>query len=84
MTYLASLNTNTIHAEAQQEAFVQLNSAGRRVPVVFSHVLFTHFSNTNNTRKGDFSQKFYSAAGAAAPSRSFSTLTKEVPGILSL
>ena len=78
------LTFDTIHAEAQQEAVVQLNSAGRRVPVVFSHILFTHFSNTNNTRKGDFSRKFYFAAGITPTSRSFSTLTKEVPGILSL
>ena len=60
MTHLASLNTYTIHAEAQQEAFVQLKYAGRRVPVVFSHFLFTYLNN-NNTRKGAITQLSYSS-----------------------
>jgi len=56
MTYLASLTPNTIHAKAQQEAFARLNSAGRRVPVVFSHVLLTLSAHTNKTRKGAFNK----------------------------
>ena len=74
MTYVSSFNYN-IYAEAQQEAFAQLNSAGRRVPVVFSHFLFT-YSNINNTRKGAHNQLSSSASDAA---RRFShNSTKEV------
>ena len=39
------------YAKAQQEAFAQLNNAGRRVLVVFSHVLLTS-SHNNNIKKG--------------------------------
>ena len=42
---------NSTHAKAQQEAFAQLNTAGRRVPVVFSHFLLTTIYN-NNIKKG--------------------------------
>ena len=82
MTYLASLTPNTIHAKAQQEAFAQLKNAGRRVPVVFSHVLLTHISNNQIIRKGVLIEKSTPAPGAKAPSRFFSNLTKEVPGTI--
>ena len=59
MTHL--LTFDTIHAEAQQEAFTQLNDAGRRVLVVFSHVLLTHFHNNQNIRKGAFTQLSHSS-----------------------
>lgn len=83
MTYLASLTPNTIHAKAQQEAFARLISDGRRVPVVFSHVLSTHFFHNQNIRKGAFIEKSTPPPGAFSVRRSFSTLTQEVPGILS-
>ena len=82
MTYLASLTPNTIHAKAQQEAFARLNSAGRRVPVVFSHVLSTHFYNNQIIRKGVLIEKSTPAPGTRAPGRSVATLTKEVPGTI--
>ena len=67
-------------AKAQQEAFVQLEKAGRRVPVVFSHVLLTYFNN-NNTRKGAFNHLSHSASGDFV--RRFSLkLTKEVTNSL--
>jgi len=79
MTYLAPLNTNTNYAKAQQEAFVQRDCAGRRVPVVFSHILFTYSTN-NNTRKGAYAQLSHSASDAT---RRFShNSTKEVTNSL--
>lgn len=51
MTRVASFNKYT-YAKAQQEAFAQLNNAGRRVLVVFSHVLLTSLHNNNNIKKG--------------------------------
>ena len=82
MTYVFTLDT--IHAEAQQEAFAQLEKAGRRVLVVFSHVFSSHFFNNINNRKGAFNQNAIPAAGAFALCRSFSRLTQEVPGTNSL
>ena len=58
MTHLLAFDT--IHAEAQHEAFTQLNDAGRRAPVVFSHVLFT-YTNKNNIRKGAITQLSHSS-----------------------
>jgi hypothetical protein len=80
MTYLAPLNTNTNYAKAQQEAFVQRDCAGRRVPVVFSHILFAYSMN-NNTRKGAYAQLSHSASDAAARRLSHNS-TKEVTNSL--
>ena len=83
MTRVSSFYIKYTHAEAQQEAFAQLNLAGRRVPVVFSHVLLTHIPNNQNIRKGDTNQTFViPAPGANVPRRSVATLTKEVPGTI--
>ena len=51
MTRVSSFNRFT-YAKAQQEAFAQLTDAGRRVLVVFSHVLLTSSHNNNNIKKG--------------------------------
>ena len=59
MTYVSIFDT--IHAEAQQEAFAQLKNAGRRVLVVFSHVFSTHYLNNNKIRKGAFTQLSHSS-----------------------
>ena len=61
MTYVSSFNYN-MFAEAQQEAFAQLKNAGRRVPVVFSHILFTSIHN-NNIKKGVARNQSLSAGG---------------------
>lgn len=82
MTRVSSFYIKYTHAEAQQEAFARLNSAGRRVPVVFSHVLSTHFHNNQIIRKGVRIEKSTPAPGENAPSRFFSNLTKEVPGTI--
>ena len=82
MTYVFTLDT--IHAEAQQEAFAQLKNAGRRVLVVFSHVFSSHFFNNIKNRKGVHIEKSIPAAGTFALCRSFSRLTQEVPGTISL
>lgn len=79
MTRVSSFNYTYTYAKAQQEAFAQLNDAGRRVPVVFSHFLFT-FSNDNNTRKGAYSQLSHSASGVAR--RLTLNQTKEVTNSL--
>ena len=50
MTRVSSFNRFT-YAKAQQEVFAQLTDAGRRVLVVFSHVLLTS-SHNNNIKKG--------------------------------
>ena len=76
------LTFDTIHAEAQQEAFAQLEKAGWRAPVVFSHVLLTHILNNQNIRKGAFIEKSIPATGVYAPRRSSANLTKEVPGTI--
>ena len=68
-------------AKAQQEAFVQLEKAGRRVPVVFSHVLLT-YSNNNNTRKGAFNQLSHSAHGGTTVRRDSNNSTKEAANSL--
>ena len=61
MTHL--LTFDTIHAEAQHEAFTQLTDAGRRVPVVFSHFLFTYSNDINNIKKGVARNHSLSVAG---------------------
>ena len=78
MTRASSFNYN-IHAKAQQEAFAQLEKAGRRVPVVFSHILFTKHNN-NNTRKGAHNQLSSPASDAAR--RLSHNSTKEVTNSL--
>ena len=80
MTRISSFNYTYTYAKAQQEAFAQLESAGRRVPVVFSHVLFTN-SNKNKTRKGAYTQLSHSASGDFARRLSHNS-TKEVPGTI--
>ena len=77
MTHL--LTFDTIHAEAQHEAFTQLTDAGWRAPVVFSHVLFT-YTNKNNIRKGAITQLSHSASDAAR--RLSHNSTKEVTNSL--
>lgn len=74
------LSFNNTHAEAQQEVFAQLENAGRRFPVVFSHFLFT-CSNDNNIRKGAHYQLTSSAPGASARRLSHNS-TKEVTNSL--
>ena len=69
------------HAEAQQEAFAQLEKAGRRVLVVFSHVLLTHSNHNNTIRKGAITQLSQSSSGVA-PRRFSHNLTKEVTNSL--
>jgi len=59
MTHILSLKTT--HAKAQQEAFVQLDFAGRRVPVAFSHVLLPLSIYNNNIRKGAYTQLSHSS-----------------------
>ena len=77
MTRVSSFNYT--HVKAQQEVFAQLESAGRRVLVVFSHILFTKH-NDNNIRKGAYTQLSHSATDAA---RRFShNSTKEVTNSL--
>ena len=61
MTRVSSFNKYT-YAKAQQEAFAQLNNAGRRVLVVFSHFLFTSIHN-NNIKKGVARNQSLSAGG---------------------
>ena len=80
MTHL--LTFDTIHAEAQHEAFTQLDFAGWRAPVVFSHVLLTHILNNQNIRKGAFIEKSIPATGDFVSRRFVSHLTKEVPGTI--
>ena len=83
MTRFSSFKNKYTYAETQHEAFALLTDAGRRVPVVFSHVLLTHISNNQNIRKGDTNQTFViPAPGANVPRRSVATLTKEVPGTI--
>ena len=61
MTRVSSF-INYTYAKAQQEAFAQLNHAGRRVPVVFSHFLLTSIHN-NNIKKGVARNQSLSAGG---------------------
>jgi len=79
MTRFSSFNKYT-HAKAQQEVFAQLENAGRRFPVVFSHFLFT-YSNDNNTRKGAYTQLSHPASGDFARRLSLNS-TKEVSNSL--
>ena len=61
----ASFNLiSAFDAKAQQEAFAQLNTAGRRVPVVFSHFLLTSIYN-NNIKKGVARNHSLSAGGSS-------------------
>ena len=66
MTRFSSFSKYT-HAEAQQEAFAQLENAGRRVLVVFSHFLFTYSNDINNIKKGVARTHSLSAGGSPRP-----------------
>lgn len=68
------------YAKAQQEVFAQLNDAGRRFPVVFSHFLLTYSNDNNNIRKGAYTQLSHSAPDAAR--RLSHNSTKEVTNSL--
>ena len=59
MTHISYLNTT--HAKTQQEVFAQLENAGRRFPVVFSHVHFNFSLYNNNLRKGANTQLSHSS-----------------------
>lgn len=67
MTRISSFNYTYTYAKAQQEAFAQLNHAGRRVPVVFSHFLFTYSNDNNNIKKGVARNHSLSVGGSSRP-----------------
>ena len=77
MTRFSTLNI--IHAKAQQEVFAQLENAGRRFPVVFSHFLFTYLNK--KARKGAYTQLSHPASGDFARRLSLKS-TKEVTNSL--
>ena len=68
------------NAEAQHEVFAQLQDAGRRFPVVFSHFSLNNLNN-NIIRKGAFNQLSHSALDASTR-RSSNHSTKEVTNSL--